>query len=676
MCKIAIFNHEEDTMKCQTTRSDSTKAIQFPEEIPTAPSNIRQHSAENRKDRGPSLLRTKDALNLIEKACARADKRKSIASNESAQEAVKKVDKVASKESRGSRKENVGSSKETRYASKENVDSSKETRGASKENAGARLSFGKNQKLNFIFGTNLQPKPMPFQEAVKSQQPIPTTNPLSSSEIQTPRLNILPNIRTVNIELEPRESLQTETYEEIDMRTESSIKSESPEELVDPGDLTEVKKRLNEIAQKLHNGLEDPSEERKEKVVAYRPLEHNKNKSLNIELGMQHRADKKFALSVQSKAHLPPMFCPRVTHNIKSEDLNASKGKKEDTTRTHEIVERATRRLSECKGGIKLLQDFAQELNRIDTSADLSEKERTIQLKMAITHIQQAVQCYSIKIIDKDIEFLKSSLNTPDKDSVATNATYATADTPKASFDGQRKSNKYSMQLGKLKLKNSVLHKQLTEIELVLARIEKSSETVKKLSTTWEAQTQTEDWQEVDRKCQILSFIASLSKQQKEDARHKNEAIRSELSQECATVRERLDTTESELTQTRTELFKANREIEKLRRQIANRPAVESALTQTDPYKIEFSGNQSLEIASTNGRKNSNQIAALASIIICKSETIDRDIKAAEKKRTREKAGAEKQMYKECLKRMLTLKAASRAMFSELLNSVKVFLMW
>eukprot|EP01022_Parablepharisma_sp_SALTPOND_P000984 TRINITY_DN105389_c1_g1_i1.p2 TRINITY_DN105389_c1_g1~~TRINITY_DN105389_c1_g1_i1.p2 ORF type:complete len:639 (+),score=77.69 TRINITY_DN105389_c1_g1_i1:3994-5910(+) len=451
-----------------------------------------------------------------------------------------------------------------------------------------RLSFGKNQKLNFIFGANLQPKPVPFQDVLK---PITPTNQLSSSEIDTPRLNILPTIRTVNIELEQQESphgsLPESTYEEIDMRTESSVEApEEPEEA-----LAEVKKRLNEIAQQM---CSDPIEKT-----------HTKTAS---DLGLK---------------------CQNVT---KVDDSKA---------KCYEIAERAIRKLTECKGGIKLLHDFSENLAKIESSSEISEKERLLQLKLSIAHMQQAVQGFSLKSIEEDIEFLKRS--TCDKESVATSATYTMTDTPQVEL--QRKSGKYQMQVGRIHLENSVLRKLINGIESNLKDIGSTKETVPGINIATQVSTEENTVLDNTKQKLMLSLMAGIARARKEEMLQDHEDKLKEAIEETL----KMKAVEKEL---REELAKKDEEIQKLRR---NCPEHVHELT-IEPSKIPA--------------KNANQLSALASIMICKSESIANGFhEGSFKKQMHEE---EKVVQKECLKRLISLKAVARTMFNLLLTSAKV----
>jgi len=98
----------------------------------------------------------------------------------------------------------------------------------STSNEKGKLSFSKNQKLNFIFGSSMK---------APIHNPSKVSAICSPSEIKTPKLNILPTLP----QCKERES----TYEEVDMKSESS--GENNEEK----GLSEVKAKLNEIAQQM-----------------------------------------------------------------------------------------------------------------------------------------------------------------------------------------------------------------------------------------------------------------------------------------------------------------------------------------------------------------------------------------------------------------------------------------
>ncbi len=500
----------------------------------------------------------------------------------------------------------------------------------------SRLSFGQNQKLNFIFGTNLQQKPIPFQDVLKAQQePVPPLaiplGGLKSSEIDTPRLNILPTIRTVNVELEkPAE----ETYEEIDMRTESSGRSEN-EEPADTGDLYEMKRRLNEMAQQVR--CVDEYEVKEEESPA---------------------------------KELP--------HPVKSEEVR--KTKKEDTMmRTHEIVDRAIRRLTECKSGLRLFSDFVREMQRIDNDPELSERDRLLRLKMSMAHVCQQAQMLPLKAIDDDLEFLKNSVIAQDKESVATTAT--AAETPKCSFDIQKFPNKYQTQAGKLRLENSVLQKQLTELELALTAIQRPGEPLfvplPKSKQSAEVQTVPDDTA-ITRVRGILVAFSVANKASKAGQREQLGSMSqtiSELQTTAQSLRTSLAQKEAELSQAQEEIGSLKKLLEStlLVSQAENAVQTESATTALAHSVAEVS----CEPTIISG-KIARQMSALSSIMICKSESIAKELQMAEHKANAEtkkkksRGDARARVHQECLKRLLSLKAAARNMFNALLRSARV----
>ena len=584
VCKITIFNYESDENKCKTTRRDSSKPFKFPDDASTACSTSRQHSVEDADSRRSSsislpLLSLTTNATLGKPECIVKDQppaRKSI------------VTKTAA-------------STTTSTISSTYIESAKKNECAKQK---SRLSFGKNQKLNFIFGGNLQPK-SPSQQDTAGTKPLSPTNCLSPSEMATPRLNALPNIRTVNIELEHPESPQASppetTYEEIDMRTDqSSEKSDAPEE--PEVELAEVKKKLNEIAQR----------------VCSEPQENEKAR-------------------------------PQIQSEVAPKGTTTGEPK----AKCYEVVERAIKKLSECKGGIRLLHDFSENLTKIENSSELGERDRLIQLKLSIAHIQQVVQNYSIKSIEDDIEYFKGARNTYDKESVATSATYA--ETPQV--EAQKKAGKYQLQVGKIHLENSLLRKLVNELEGVLKPGSSGKEGAKVTVPGVDVviQTTPEEPADNERSKNLLKIISGLAKCRKAEESQKINQLKGQLNE------------------TTKELSKAKLVEKELREALAKKDEEIAKLNKKHELTIAPSTELTIETNHLNA-KHANQMSALASLMICKTESISKDFTATDSKQimaSRNNAA----IQKECLKRMLSLKAASRSMFNLLLDSAKVLLL-
>lgn len=527
-----------------------------------------------------------------------------------------------------------------------------------------RLSFGKNQKLNFIFGGNLPPKLTPLQTEPCVGNPLSPTNLLTTSEIATPKINILPNIRTVNIELEHQESpagsLPESTYEEIDMRTDqdSEINNEKSVEnnsdLQEEPELDEVKKKLNEIAKRVcndsqaipNNGIDSNDKN----MPTQRPSECQKN--------------------------------------------SAAEGK---SSKNIELVERAIKKLNECKSGIKLLHDFSENLAKLDNATEIPEKEKRIHLKMSIAHMQQAVQEYNVKSIEEDIEFLKGARNNYDKESVATSATCTITDTPRNELS--KKAGKYQMQVGKIHLENSMLRKVLMELESnlkggpenstknikitdtntqtgpeviqefikVIEEEEKTSQEISEISSNFPACEQKISENE-SKKLEMLQTLVGLSKQRKNEELAKFENLKHELEKAKENI-QKYEENEKKLTAS---LLEKDNEILKLKLKPTlgfSQSCIENFISKKE------------KSTSKMPMKNSNQLAALASIMISKSESINKDyainsIRASnlDKKPPLSYSNNNAGLQKECLRRMISLKAVARTMFNLLCQSAKVFL--
>jgi hypothetical protein len=115
---------------------------------------------------------------------------------------------------------------------------------------------------------------------------------------------------------------------------------------------------------------------------------------------------------------------------------------------------------------------------------------------------------------------------------------------------------------------------------------------------------------------------------------------------------------------------KARKEISQLRRRLD-----ETAHKHMHNSPIRNATGQALNGTT---QSTSAQLMALASVIVCKSDSIRNDFAMARRaaaSRTASKQGApltEQQIYKECLKRLLLLKAVARTMFGLLVKSAKV----
>jgi len=319
------------------------------------------------------------------------------------------------------------------------------------------LSFGKNQKLNFIFGTSIHPKNVQASPTEVNSQII--------SESDTPKVSILPCI-TNNLVLQESVRGSIPESDEGYLRSESSIED----------NLSEVKKQLNTIAQQKHSEPEETNNERQ-------------------------------CLHVESKVK-------------ESTKIDESKAK------CYEIIERTLKMLTEYKDGIKLLHEISENLVKIESGQEISQKEKQIQMKLLVSYTQKRAQKYPLKGIEDEIEFLKAARVIYDKESVATSATYTMVDS--SHNDTKKKEDKYQILIEKTKKENSLLKNIVDEIEAntkMMERELKNDVYRKQFIISIDAATQTTIETDNKRK-HMLEVLTKLAKAKRQE---ENEDINNKL---------------------------------------------------------------------------------------------------------------------------------------------------